>query len=147
MDFGFEWYFLSLKGRISRQEFWLGQGLILVLGLALQLKLTEYFLSMRSPASGPWSRDELELTLALPVYFINAAMFWPVTAVAVKRLHDLDLSGWWLPFSLALSCVSAVVNGCSPSFLFMIAVMLAGLPAGTPGRNRFGADPLAPLLA
>ena len=147
MDLGFAWYFLSLKGRISRQEFWLGQGLIVVLVLLLELKLTDYFLAMRRPESGPWSLEELELTLALPVYFINAAMFWPVTAIAVKRLHDLDLSGWWLPFSLALSCVSAVVNGCSPTFLFMIAVMLAGLPPGTQGQNRFGADPLAPLLA
>ncbi len=147
MDFGFEWYFLSLKGRISRQEFWLGQGLIIVLVLLLELKLTDYFLAMRRPESGPWSLADLEMTLALPVYFINAAMAWPVCAIVVKRLHDLNLSGWWVAVSLALSYLSAAINGCSLTFLFMTAVMLAGLPPGTQGQNRFGADPLAPLPA
>ncbi len=51
MDFGFAWYFLSLKGRISRQEFWLGQALLIVLVLLLEIKLTEYFLAMRAQAA------------------------------------------------------------------------------------------------
>ena len=101
--FGFAWYFLSLKGRISRQEFWLGQALLIVLVLLLEIKLTAYFLAMRQPESGVWSRDALELTLALPFYFISAVLFWPVTAIVVKRLHDLNLSGWWVAVSLALS--------------------------------------------
>lgn len=143
MDLGFAWYFLSLKGRISRQEFWLGQGLIIVLVLLLEVKLTAYFLAVRQPAT----TDELAFTLALPFYFINAALFWPVTAIVVKRLHDLNLSGWWVAVSLVLSYVSAVINNCSLVFLFATAVMLAGLPPGTRGQNRFGADPLAPSLA
>jgi uncharacterized membrane protein YhaH (DUF805 family) len=61
----------------------------------------------------------------------------------VKRLHDMNLSGWWVAVSLALSYLSAVINNCSLTFLFMTAVMLAGIPAGTAGKNRFGADPLA----
>ena len=147
MDLRFAWYFLSLKGRISRQEFWLGQALLIVLVLLLELKLTAYFLAMRRPESGAWDPSELAFTLALAFYFINAAMFWPVTAIVVKRLHDLDLSGWWVLVSLALCYVSAVINNCSLAFLFATTVMLAGLPPGTPGRNRFGADPLAPVPA
>jgi uncharacterized membrane protein YhaH (DUF805 family) len=147
MDLGFAWYFLSLKGRISRQEFWLGQALLLVLVLLLDVKLTEYFLAMRQPANGVWSQDELALTLALPFYFLNAALFWPLVAIVVKRLHDLNLSGWWVATSLVLSYLSTVINDCSLTFPFIAAVLLAGLPAGTPGQNRFGADPLAPARA
>ncbi len=143
MDLRFAWYFLSLKGRISRQEFWLGQGLIIVLALLLDVKLTAYFVAVRQPAS----TDELAFTLALPFYFINGALFWPVTAMAVKRLHDMNLSGWWLPVSLAMSYVSAMINDCSLAFLFMTAVLLSGLPPGTHGQNRFGADPLSPQPA
>jgi uncharacterized membrane protein YhaH (DUF805 family) len=143
MDLSFAWYFLSLKGRISRREFWLGQALLIVLVLLLEIKLTAYFLAVRQPSSS----DELAFTLVLPFYFINAAMFWPVTAIVVKRLHDLNLSGWWVAVSLALSYVSAVINNCSLVFLFMTAVMVAGLPPGTQGQNRFGADPLTPLPA
>jgi len=147
MDLSFAWYFLSLKGRVSRQEFWLGQALLIVLVALLEIKLTAYFLAMRQPESGVWSRDAFELTLALPFYFISAVLFWPVTAIVVKRLHDLNLSGWWVAVSLTLSYVSAVINSCSLIFLFMTAVMVAGLPPGTQGQNRFGNDPLAPVRA
>lgn len=147
MGLGFAWYFLSMKGRISRQEFWLGQAFLVVLVLLLEIKLTAYFLAMRQPESGAWNAGDLAFTLALPFYFINAALFWPVTAIVVKRLHDLNLSGWWVLVSLALCYVSAVINNSSLAFLFATTVMLAGLPPGTAGRNRFGADPLAPLPA
>ncbi|MEJ2624712.1 MAG: DUF805 domain-containing protein [Pseudolabrys sp.] len=147
MDSGFAWYFLSLKGRISRHEFWLGQALMIVLALLLAVKLTVYFLAMRQPASGAWNPDALDLTLALPFYFLSAALFWPVTAIAVKRLHDMDMSGWWVPAALAVSYASALYNGSSLTFPFVATVMLAGLPHGTRGRNRFGADPLAPQPA
>ncbi len=144
MDLSFAWYFLSLKGRLSRQEFWLGQAFLIVLVLLLEIKLTAYFLALRRPESGLWNPGEFAFTLTLPFYFIKAVMFWPVTAVVVKRLHDLDLTGWWVLVSLALCYVSAVINNCSLAFLFATTVMLAGLPPGTPGRNRFGADPLTP---
>lgn len=143
MELGFAWYFLSFKGRISRQEFWLGQGLIIVLALLVVVKLTAYFLAVRQPAN----YDELGSTLALSFYFIEAALFWPVAAITVKRLHDLNLSGWWVLASLALCDVSAMINDCSLAFLFMTTVILAGLPSGTRGKNRFGADPLTPSLA
>lgn len=143
MHLGFAWYFLSSKGRISRHEFWLGQVFVLVLAALLEIKLTTYFLAVRQPANV----DELGFALALPFYFISAALFWPVTAIVVKRLHDLNMSGWWVAASLTLSYVSAVINNCSLVFLFMTAVMLAGLPSGTRGNNRFGADPLAPVPA
>ena len=125
MDLGFGWYFLSLHGRISRQEFWLGQGLIGVLLLLLAVKAA----------------------FALPASIIDAVVFWPVVAIAVKRLHDLDMSGWWVGMSLAMCAVSATVNDCSLSFLFATTEVLAGLPSGTRGANRFGADPLAASLA
>ena len=139
MDIGFAWYFLSLKGRISRREFWLGQGLLMVVLPLFAVRLAAYFIAVRQPAN----YDEMAFALALPFYLISAAMFWPVNAIVVKRLHDLNLSGWWVAVSLALSYVSSVINNCSLTFLFMTAVMLAGVPQGTPGWNRFGADPLA----
>jgi len=54
----------------------------------------------------------------------------PGIAVLVRRLHDLDKSGWWiLPFFIPL------VN---------LILMLAFLTrSGTNGMNRFGTDPLA----
>jgi uncharacterized membrane protein YhaH (DUF805 family) len=52
----------------------------------------------------------------------------PNIAVAARRLHDIDMSGWWLLISL-LPFIGAIV---------LLVFML--LP-GTSGENRFGADP------
>jgi hypothetical protein len=52
-----------------------------------------------------------------------------IAALAAKRLHDRDRSAWWLLFAL--------IPIVGPLWL---AITLA-LRAGTPGDNRFGADP------
>ncbi|MBF9057568.1 DUF805 domain-containing protein [Rhodobacterales bacterium HKCCSP123] len=56
-------------------------------------------------------------------------MIIPSIAVAVRRLHDLDMSGWWyllvfIPFVGALVLIYFFVQ------------------RGTVGPNRFGRDPL-----
>jgi uncharacterized membrane protein YhaH (DUF805 family) len=57
------------------------------------------------------------------------AVFLPSLAVAIRRLHDLDRSGWWILISLIpiVGGIVLIVWFCSP---------------GTPGPNRFGPDPL-----
>jgi uncharacterized membrane protein YhaH (DUF805 family) len=66
------------------------------------------------------------LTMALPFVSLIAALalFLPSLAAAVRRLHDIDKSGWWL---------------------LLVLVPLAGLviiyflcQRGTQGQNRFG---------
>jgi uncharacterized membrane protein YhaH (DUF805 family) len=57
------------------------------------------------------------------------AVFLPSLAVAIRRLHDLDRSGWWFLIVLIpiVGGILLIVWFCSP---------------GTPGPNRFGPDPL-----
>jgi uncharacterized membrane protein YhaH (DUF805 family) len=57
------------------------------------------------------------------------AVFLPSLAVAIRRLHDLDRSGWWILISLIpiVGGIVLIVWFCSP---------------GIPGPNRFGPDPL-----
>jgi uncharacterized membrane protein YhaH (DUF805 family) len=52
--------------------------------------------------------------------------FWVAICITVKRLHDIDATGW-------LSI---------PVALIPIAVILVGSFPGTVGPNRFGPDPL-----
>jgi len=51
--------------------------------------------------------------------------------VAVRRLHDLDRSGWWicLAFIPLIGAIILIVWFCT---------------RGTVGPNRFGPDPLSP---
>lgn len=52
--------------------------------------------------------------------------FWIAICITVKRLHDIDATGW-------LSI---------PVALIPITVILVGSFPGTVGPNRFGPDPL-----
>ncbi len=53
----------------------------------------------------------------------------PTIGLAIRRLHDLDRSGWWY-----LICLVPVVGGLVLLYFFVTK--------GTEGDNRFGADPL-----
>src|SRR4051812_19797878 len=59
---------------------------------------------------------------------VGLAVLLPSIAVAIRRLHDIDRTGWWL--LLALTIIGIFV------LLFWACVR------GTRGPNRFGPDPL-----
>jgi uncharacterized membrane protein YhaH (DUF805 family) len=54
----------------------------------------------------------------------------PTLAVGVRRLHDIDHSGWWILISL-IPLIGAII----------LVVWFA--TKGDDGPNRFGSDPLA----
>ena len=58
------------------------------------------------------------------------ATILPSIAVAVRRLHDLDRSGWWILIGLIpiIGWIILIIWYCS---------------RGTVGPNRFGPDPLS----
>lgn len=53
----------------------------------------------------------------------------PAVTVGIRRLHDLDRSGWWY-----LICFVPLIGGIVLLFWFV--------SQGTIGENRFGSDPL-----
>jgi uncharacterized membrane protein YhaH (DUF805 family) len=57
----------------------------------------------------------------------SLALLLPGLAVTVRRLHDIDRSGWWI-FILLLPIIGAIIL-----FVFMCL-------RGTAGSNRFGPD-------
>lgn len=59
----------------------------------------------------------------------HLAVFLPGLAVAVRRLHDLDRTGWWL---------FLIFTGIG-----IILLLIWDCMRGTSGSNRFGPDPLA----
>ena len=63
---------------------------------------------------------------------LNLATFLPGLAVVIRRLHDLDRTGWW--FLLVLIPV-----------IGWIVLIIWACTKGTEGPNRFGPDRLAQL--
>jgi uncharacterized membrane protein YhaH (DUF805 family) len=92
----------------------------------------------------------LGLFLILSVPFVPVAI--SATAVAIKRLHDRDKSGWWV---LVFYLLPGVIGNIGPytglDFVFQLASLSLSLWAlvelgflrGTSGQNRYGFDPLA----
>ena len=87
----------------------------------------------------------------------SLALLLPSLAVCVRRLHDLDRTGWW---SLALYAATLVLSGAiaaafalQPGVSILLGLMLLAIlvvmivwlaTKGTTGPNRFGPDPLTP---
>lgn len=61
---------------------------------------------------------------------VTIATFLPGLAVSVRRLHDIDRSGWWLLISLI-------------PLVGLIVLLVFNCTAGTAGPNKYGPDPLA----
>jgi uncharacterized membrane protein YhaH (DUF805 family) len=110
---GFKNY-VNFTGRAPRSEYWfwiLFYVIVSVVTLVIDLAL------IRNSGVSPLN------TLA------SLALFLPTLAVAVRRLHDIDRTGWW------------VLIGLIPIVGWVI-LLIWYCNAGTPGTNRFGADPL-----
>ena len=84
----------------------------------------------------------------------------PSIAVAARRLHDIDKSGWWQIMylvPLVLAMLSVLISSSQDSAFFGFAAIILGLAffiaiivlitwliaKGTQGNNSFGPDPLA----
>ncbi len=61
---------------------------------------------------------------------LGLAMLWMWFAIGIKRLHDLNWTGW------------LIVIGLIPSFGPSFMLITAGMMRGTRGPNRYGPDPL-----
>jgi uncharacterized membrane protein YhaH (DUF805 family) len=100
--------YVNFRGRASRSEFWWFALFVFVVSIVLQVILGEIVGAI-----------------------FSLAVLLPSIAVAVRRLHDVDRSGWW--YLLALI----------PLIGFLILLFAFFIHRGTVGANRFGPDPLA----
>lgn len=88
---------------------------------------------------------------------INIAIWWLSTVAAIRRLHDIDKSGFWilLPAGASIVGITMLViglfGGSDLLFALGIIVGLGGtgymifllVQPGTPGPNKYGPNPLA----
>ncbi|MGO4707184.1 DUF805 domain-containing protein [Microvirga sp. 2MCAF38] len=133
----------SFNGRINRARYWGAVGIMLLIGISLgilQLVLHGLFSAVVSSIIS----GSLSLISLIPSFAIEA-----------KRLHDRDLSAWWMFAQLAPAPVlilgailqSPALMICAGIFMFSFGVWLfvqTGCLRGTDGPNRFGSDPLDP---
>lgn len=79
------------------------------------------------------------------------ALLIPSIAVGIRRLHDIDRTGWWLMLGYGPSILSTILAMAESVELaaifnllsmigFIVLLVFAVLP-GTRGPNRYGPDP------
>jgi len=102
--------YVNFSSRACRSEYWYW---------ALFIVLVEIATSIIDMALG------VQVTTSL----FGLATFLPSLAVAIRRLHDLDRTGWWILLSLI-------------PIVGWIILIIWYCTRGTTGPNRFGADRL-----
>lgn len=113
--------YATFRGRASRSEYWYFTLFMAILNL-IAVIITVAMLGMVSGL--------LYLIVFLTVSLIlNTPLFLPSLAVSIRRLHDLDKSGWWVLVILI------------PVLGFLILAWW-GCRRGTEGQNMYGSDPL-----
>jgi uncharacterized membrane protein YhaH (DUF805 family) len=116
------WYLEALKkyavfsGRSRRMEYW--YFVLFNLVVYIVLSLIDGLLGTYNIVSG--------VGLLSGIYAL--AVLIPTLALWVRRLHDIDRTGWWVLINL-IPLVGTIV------------LLVFALTPGTPGSNRYGPDP------
>jgi uncharacterized membrane protein YhaH (DUF805 family) len=119
---GFQNYF-GFSGRAPRSAYWYWVLFVVLVQIATNIVDAIAF------------PDFLDGTQNGPItVLVSLALLIPGLAVSVRRLHDIDRSGWWLliAFVPLVGWVLIIVWQCTK---------------GTAGANRFGPDPFGQHVA
>jgi uncharacterized membrane protein YhaH (DUF805 family) len=104
--------YVTFSGRAPRSEYWYWALFSFIVQIVAQLV-------------------DLALGLGLIEGIISLALLLPSIAVGVRRLHDIDRTGWWLLIAFTgIGIILLIVWACFK---------------GTDGPNQYGPDPLAGL--
>jgi uncharacterized membrane protein YhaH (DUF805 family) len=117
------WYLEALKkyavfsGRSRRMEYWYFVLFNIIVSIVLGVIDAVLFGTLDSGMGAG---------LLSGIY--GLAVLIPSLAVTVRRLHDIDRSGWWILIGLV-------------PLIGVIVLLVFALLEGTPGDNRYGPNP------
>ena len=115
--------FFTFSGRAPRSEYWYFY-LFFVLAIVVAVLIGGATSAARSDEGGEYG--------GLVTMAAVLVLFFPQLSVTVRRLHDLDRSGWWWWLSLV-----PLVGG--------LILLVWFCMKGTDGNNRYGPNPLNPV--
>ncbi len=127
--------YAEFSGRSRRMEYWsfsLGVGLVMLLLLVPVFMVGGLERFASNPDAGMGMGALLPLSL---VGLLGLAILIPSIAVTVRRLHDLNLTGWIYLGVIILSYVPFL------GILVSIGFLVAMFWPGNVGANKYGPDP------
>ncbi len=117
-----EWFTEALKkyavfsGRSRRKEYWYFVLFTVLISIALSI------------IDGLTGTYDNSAGIGLLSGIFSLAILIPSIAVSVRRLHDIDRTGWWILISLV-------------PIIGWIVLLVFHLQDSTPGTNRYGPNP------
>jgi uncharacterized membrane protein YhaH (DUF805 family) len=134
--------YVTFQGRASRSEFWWWYLFTAIVSFIVFIPVIPWYTDLiNTSISADGAAVALPALSGLATFGLILSTIWslvillPTIAVAVRRLHDTNKSGWWLLLWF-LSCCFGI--GAIILIIFWI------LPS-TPGPNRFGEGPAQDL--
>ena len=131
------------KGRARRKEYWSWA----LFGALLNIAVAIVVMMITSSSA----------VQTLVSTILGLLMFFPGISVAVRRLHDVDRSGWWIGgcyiIPLVYFALAAIGSGSMKlvailSIPFIFGLVFLGIllliwdfTEGTQGPNKYGEDP------
>lgn len=141
--------YAQFSGRARRAEYWWFVLFGLIVGVVAAILDSALGLRVARSNSGPIAG------------LVSLALLCPQLAVGVRRLHDIDRTGWWLalPVAFGMAIGATIAAGLFgglggggaallgilglAAFAFAVLLLVWACSRGTAGPNRFGPDPLA----
>jgi uncharacterized membrane protein YhaH (DUF805 family) len=101
--------YVNFSGRAARSEYWFWTLFVVLVSIVCNI-------------------IDMVATAGILGIIVGLGLFLPGLAVSIRRLHDLDRTGWW---------VLIAFTGIGIILLIVWACM-----KGTDGPNQYGPDPL-----
>jgi len=135
---------LNIQGRASRSEYWwfmLFFAFVPVLTMYGLILIVSFLLALLGIENFPI--ESLTIVIAVLVF---APVVVALTTVSVRRLHDLNKSGWYIAVYYALDAI-AIIPGISPTlsnvliwlstgfFFYLIVIFMF---KGSNKKNKYG---------
>lgn len=122
--------FFSFYGRINRAKYWTGWAISYAVIAA---------------AMAVWAATPPSESMSFAVGAICLTCVFTLIPIAVKRLHDLDITGWWVAvfivvYGFAVTPHNPTVTSLGSVALF-IAILWLGSKKGDSGGNKHGQVP------
>ena len=120
--------YAEFNGRARRKEFWMFCLISCIVGIVLSIIDAVLGFQVTFYTFDPDSiQTPLQSGVLNAIY--SLAILIPSIAVTVRRLHDIDRTGWWVLMNL-VCCVGWIV------------LLVFQVTPGTEGDNKYGPDPL-----
>tara|TARA_B100001939_G_scaffold30319_1_gene23929 strand:- start:150 stop:557 length:408 start_codon:yes stop_codon:yes gene_type:complete len=125
-------YFLKwndFRSRSSRSEYWWATLFVTLASFPVGY-IIGFVIAILSLTAG-FSETTMEIVVGIVMLPIQIFIIIASTCLVIRRLHDVDKSGWWyLIIFTIIGIIPLLIWYCSK---------------GTNGDNRFGKDPLEQL--